>query len=343
MHSRAANPPSKSPEAGFSLTELLIASTAFTVIMTSAVAMLVNWQKMSGRSEADINATAMGAKALAQIANDIRVSTYLFHYASMSIIDNTLTANYSALGTGIYKNVNFASAKRIDLTFPIVTQGTTLDGPGGTTLNNTTFFAGHGNMDTSMIGETSTGSIPFLAMISDQPDGIQRPRYIAYWTGASTTPIKVKTGSGISSSFYNVPLYRMEATPSSNTVDSTPRCWYSTQDTIAAASATSSITFTVNNPGPSTIAINTGGVILTSNVNASITKVADIVVGGGLSHTFSLRNPHPYSNLSLISPFAATISLRTSRAYGGLKNMNDIYQMDTSAFARNVPLPQLTK
>lgn len=323
-------------QAGFTLTELMIASSAFVVILTGAVSMLVSWNRVNSQTEADLNATYTATMALRQMAEDVRVSTYLFHYATISINDMQTKPVLTYPNTG--KSNPFLEIKglhEIKLSFPPVTEGTTLDG----VPDYTVFFGNTHKVDYSLCGVTSQGSLPMLAMISDQPSGIQHPRYIVYWEGTSSTRLSTRTG--FAGDYYSVPLYRLEASPSSSGRDDTPKSWYTSRDTIATSSATSSLTFTLNNANASSSLVCGG---TTTDIKYRLAKIADVIVGTGLSHPFTLRNPHPYSNLSLISPYLATMSIRTSRASGpgGLRNDHDIYQMDTSAYARNVPLPSLS-
>lgn len=308
-------------EAGFTLTELIIASAAAAVIMTAAVSLLVQWQHTTASSEGDLNAIADGTRAIGQIADDVRLSTYLYHYATISITDNTGTLFTPTATT---------------LTFPIVTQGSTADNVPGNT-NPQPFF--NGRSATDMMGASSSGAIRMLAMISDQPNGLNQPRYIVYWVGQPIGQITQRTDGA---KFNLYPLYRLEASPSAANAVAPPTSWYTFRDAIATSSATSGFSITLNaglgtsrltdySPAPKTL-----------SVNYKFQRLANIVLGNGITDPFTLRNPHPYSNASLISPYEATVSILTARvpASGSIRGAVDFYRLSTKAFARNVPLPQ---
>jgi hypothetical protein len=118
-------------------------------------------------------------------------------------------------------------------------------------------------------------------------------------------------------------------------VDATPKGWYTFANKITDA-GTSSLTINlatkklIDGPSPEI------------GVDIKITKVADVVMGPGISNLFTLRNPHPYSNASMMSPYLATISVHTTGVKVGsyLKRRAEIFELNTQAFARNVPLPQ---
>lgn len=313
-------------QAGFSLTELLIASTAFVIIMSAAVTMMVQWQRTNGRAEGDITAINQAAKAIGQIADDIRMATYIYHYATISIEQSGLNppAFLSDSNPVTFRNMG------------IITQGTSADGLAAS------FFTGRG-VDTSMMGITSAGTSSILALISDQPYGLTRPRYILYWVGPVTDQLQARTERTTGN--LNVhPLYRLEASPSSNVTVASPTSWYSFKDPISSTAATSGIYLTLKAANSTIEDLWSNGVKRNSvPINYKVNKVADIVLGPGITGPFTLRNEHPFSNASLLSPYSATISLSTSRVgtKGAVRSGNvDVYTLTTSAFARNIPLPQ---
>ncbi|MNX72353.1 hypothetical protein D3C86_1037060 [compost metagenome] len=301
------------------MTELVIGSAAFLVILTSAIMMLTQWMKLTGESDRAIEATDRGARAIGQIASDIRMATYLYHYATVSITGD--------------KFANFGVK-----TMPVVTQS---DNDADLQGRNKAYFAARGG--SQLMGEKSPGSTNVLAMISDQPDGISRPRYIVYWLDDSAAEkaknqiIRYRTDGG-EEIYYLLPLYRLEASPSASNVDATPKGWYTFADKLSA-SGTSSLYIKVPEkklaeapfPAPKEL-----------DVNVRVSKVADVVMGPGISNLFTLRNPHPYSNASLMSPYLATVSIRTTGVKVGafLKRRAELFELNTQAFARNIPLPQ---
>lgn len=315
---RAQAPRSQS---GFTMTELVIGSAAFLVILTSAVMMLTQWMKTTGESDRAITATDKGAKAIGQIASDIRMATYLYHYATLSI-----TANAA-----------LPFAKVNGITLPVVTQsGNDADLQGRTTA----YFAARGGNE--FMGTKSRGATNVLAMISDQPYGISQPRYIVYWVDETVRDKLVHYKvDGSNDDYYLQPLYRLEASPSVAAVNSgddwTPRSWYTFQD-LLTSSGTSSLDIDLS---ANTLKANYGK-NLDITQSWRVTKVADIIQGPGITKIFTLRNPHPYSNASLMGPYLATVSVHTTgvRVGGYLKRRAEIFALNTQAFARNVPLPQ---
>lgn len=309
----ASNP---KPQSGFTMTELVIGSAAFLVILTSAITMLTQWMKATGESDRAIEATDTGARAIAQIASDVRMATYLYHNATISISGNADAHNFGTVH------------------MPVVTQGD----PEGKAKAAFDPEVTRGGSD--LIGINSTGARSVLAMISDQPYGISKPRYIIYWVDTTVNNRIV----GNNSDYFLQPLYRLEASPSAANVDATPRGWYTFSDKITATST-------------SDLYINLGTKKLAENslmnnaidIGYRVSKVTDVVIGPvptGAAATrpriFTLRNPHPYSNASLMSPYLATISIRTTgvKANGYLKRQAEIFELNTQAFARNIPLPQ---
>lgn len=314
-------------QAGFSLTELLIASTAFVIIMSAAVTMMVQWQRTNGRAEEDITSINQAARAIGQIADDVRMATYIFHYATISIEQSGVNAFRSSANPQTFRNIG------------IVTQARNADG-----LTDA-FFTSRG-VDISMMGVQSAGTSSILALITDQPYGLNRPRYILYWVGPTTSTLRARTERTTGGDLQIHPLYRLEASPSSNVAVASPTSWYSFRDRIGSTAATSGIYVTVqaNNVGTLEDFWSNGARRNTLNIGYKVTKVADIVMGTGISGPFTLRDEHPFSNASLLSPYSATISLATSRvgSNGSVRRGNvDVYTLSTSAFARNIPLPQL--
>lgn len=314
--------PPRQKQAGFTLTELLIASTAFVVIMAASMTMMVQWQRANGNSERDITSINQAAKAIGQIADDIRTATYLYHYATISIQQ-----------TGVSKFL----PNSVTFNMGIVTQGQNADGVGAN------FFTSRG-VDTSMMGIRSTGTSSILAMISDQPYGLNRPRYILYWVGPTTSTLRSRSGRTTGDLTVH-PLYRLEASPSSNVALAAPTSWYSFKDPISTTVATSGIQITLRaNDGTFADFWSTGVTRNSYTIGYKFNKMADIVMGPGIPGPFTIRNEHPFSNASLLSPYSATISLSTSRvgSNGAVRAGNvDVYTLGTSAFARNVPLPQI--
>lgn len=324
MQHQTATAQERQRQAGFSLTELMIASTAFVVIMGAAMSMMVQWQRVNGRSEGDINAINNAARAIGQIADDVRLATYIYHYATVSIEQNGVTEFRSRANPETFANIG------------IVTQGQTADG-----IPNS-FFTNRG-VPTSMMGVTSAGTSSILALITDQPYGLSRPRYILYWLGPSSGQIRARN---VGDELSVHPLYRLEASPSSNVAIASPTSWYTFGNPIGTTAATSGIYITLRTGNNSTIEdFWSNGVRRNSvNVNYRMNKLADIVMGRGINGPFTIRNEHPFSNASLLSPYSATVSISTSRlgeAGGGLRANNvDVYTLTTQAYARNIPLPQ---
>lgn len=314
-------------QAGFSLTELLIASTAFVVIMSAAVTMLVQWQRVNASAEGDITAINQAAKAIGLIADDVRMATYIYHYSTISIEQTAgVTAFSSKSNPETFRNMG------------IVTQWETADGLAQT------FFTDR-NVDTSMMGlKTPGGTSSVLALITDQPYGLSRPRYIIYWLGPATSQLKSRT-ERTEGDLTVHPLYRLEASPSSNLATASPTSWYSFKDSIKTTCATSGIYITLRTANSTLEDFWSNGVKKNSLlIGYKVTKLADVVQGEGISGPFTIRNHHPFSNASLLSPYSADIVLFTSRVgnNGSLRSGNlDVYSLSTSAFARNIPLPQI--
>ncbi len=325
MHVRhqSATRDQRQRQAGFSLTELLIASTAFVIIMSAAMSMMVQWQRVNGRSEGDITAINQAAKAIGQIADDVRMATYIYHYATISIEQNGVNEFRSSANPETFRNIG------------IVTQGAQADGVANT------FFTNRG-VPTSMMGVTSNGTSSILALITDQPYGLSRPRYILYWMGPSTGQLRGReTGDDLTVH----PLYRLEASPSSNVAVANPTSWYTFGNAISTTAATSGIYITLRTGSTSTIQdFWSNGVRRNSvTVNYRLNKMADIVMGRDINGPFTIRNEHPFSNASLLSPYSATVSISTSRVgnSGSVRGNNvDVYTLTTNAYARNIPLPQ---
>jgi len=323
-------------QAGFTLTELIIASGAFMVIMTASMAMLVQWQRMSGRSEADIKAVNQAASAMQQIMADVRQSTYMFQYATISIRVGNIGLNITADQNKLY---NF--------TIPEVLQATAPDpAPSPYTVNNA-FFASRG-LSTDLQGIGSTGSLPCLVLISDQPNGISQPRYIFYFVASPHGTVRARTGQTLYAGLNSLGvagLYRVEATPRNNAVDNLPRSWYAYNSSYATTSANSALYVDVE-PGVGASTLTYCATCSAVQATASITWLTDVLLDPGgananVPYPFTLRNPHPYSNSELVSPYEATVSLLVSRAFGGARaGKSDIFQINALGFARNVPLPQ---
>lgn len=313
-----------SRRAGISVAELLIAATAFVVILGAAMSLLINWQRMNTRSEADVTAMDNCTRAINRITEDVRAATYLYHYATISIKKSGGTL--------------------LQYELPIVTENATADDVAGDSWPQS-FFTDSNRASPDLMGKDSKGATTVLAMISDQPDGLNQPRYIIYWLGAPTAVLKSR-GDRISAGGTNLylrPLMRLEASPSNNLTNHIPDSWYTYQDRIAQTSAYSALYLTLDTT--SKLASNsamTGAI----DVVYKLQTLTDVVTGPELSEPFTLRNYHPYSNTALYSPTVATISLRTSKALGPLRARAndgrevDVFELNTLAFARNVPPPQ---
>lgn len=326
MHPTVTRPAKRRRQAGFSLTELLIASTAFVSIMAAAVTMLAQWQRVNGRAESDISAINQAATAIGQIADDVRMATYIYHYATISIEQSGVSVfTASTPPTENFKNIG------------IVTQDDDADGLPGT------FFTSRG-VPTSMMGVGGEGTSSVLALITDQPYGLNRPRYILYWMGPASGVLRGRT-ERTEGNLSVHPLYRLEASPSSAVAIASPTSWYSFKDPIKSTSATSGLYITLKAANSTLEDYWSAGVRRNSvTIGYKIKKVADIVMGPDIAGPFTLRNEHPFSNASLLSPYSAAITLTTSRVgnKGSLRSGNvDVYTLTTSAFARNIPLPQI--
>lgn len=321
MEKAAVNASNPKAQSGFTMTELVIGSASFVVILTSAIMMLSQWMKATGESDRAIEATDTGARAISQIATDIRMATYLYHYATVSIAANA-GQPFANFGTQY---------------LPIVTQSNNnSDLEGRTTAD----FSAANKGGNDLMGITSTGARNVLAMISDQPYGMSLPRYVVYWVDSSVQNKVVHyKADGSNDDYYLQPLMRLEASPSSTTVDATPKAWYTFADKLTGA-ATSSLYLDLT--GATARLAENAAFTNAVNVGVRITRVADVVMGPNISNIFTLRNPHPYSNASLMSPYMATISIRTTgvSANGYLKRRTEIFELNTQAFARNIPLPQ---
>lgn len=327
MHPTAPTPKNSRRQAGFSLTELLIASTAFVVIMSAAVTMMVQWQRTNGRAESDITAINQATKAIGRIADDVRMATYIYHYATISIAQTGTAQFRSSANPETFRNIG------------IVTQDKDADGLAASFFTNR-------NVPTSMMGVQSAGTSSILALITDQPFGLNRPRYILYWVGPSSGELLSRTGRTEGNLTVH-PLYRLEASPSSAVATASPTSWYNFRNPIGTTAATSGLYITLNGANSTLADQWSNGVTRNSyRIGFKINKMADIVLGPGINGPFTLRNEHPFSNASLLSPYSATISLSTSRIgeTGGLRAGNvDIYTLTTSAFARNIPLPETSQ
>ncbi len=363
----------KSP--GYSVTELVVASTVFLVLLTATTAILVEWNRRSRQADFELDSLNSASRALQQLNADLRVDQYVYHRAWIEVVD--LRAGGSgrgcglsdlgaggAAGTVIRKRSDTPAATREDdhplngIYIPLVPEAfPDLEKPGTT-----------GRVDE--VGEQfypindddgaskPVGAVRVLALATDQPHGSQNLRYIIYYLGGQKerlVPDARSTGTN-NPDLVVRPLFRLEGCVENRA----NLAWYSFDDRIDSK-ATSGFKITLNANGTTQLQVPSdvgpGGVTwgaLTSGFSTASdrmwrqTRLCDVVVGADNDaslNPFTLRNPHPYANAGIFSPYLATVSLhvkrndrRTIRWIGG--RPQDLFEVTSNAFVGNIPLPQ---
>ena len=366
--------PEKSP--GYSVTELVVASTVFLILLTATTAILVEWNRRGRQADFELDSLNSASRALQQLNSDLRVAQYVYHRAWIQVVDLRpggagRTSGQSDLGTSgtaatdIKKRADTDAGTLADdhplngTYIPLVPEGfPDLENPTNAVRVNEVgeqFYP----VDDDTNASKPVGAVRVLALATDQPFGILNLRYIIYYLGGQKerlVPDSRSTGTN-NPDLVVRPLFRVEGC-----VENRPNlAWYTMSDRIDTP-ATSGFKLTINTSGSTQFNLpdNVGA----NGVNWSPTamsgfstaadrmwrqvRLCDVVVGSDDNaslNPFTLRNPHPYANAGIISPYLATVSLhvkrndrRTIRWIGG--KPQDLIEVTSTAFVGNIPLPQ---
>jgi hypothetical protein len=328
---------------GYTIAELLVASSAFLLLLTATTSILVEWNRRTREADIELDAVNSASMAIQRIATDYRSAYYVYNYAQIRVVDgaspkvrdNGLKDDGTTVGDAATVNHS---------TIPLVSQNDPLDVATEDTAVNTSHVPSR-----VLMGVTSTGSIRTLAMATDQPAGLKNLRYIVYYLGKAIRVLKPGEGSvGTTRDLVERPLYRLEGV-----VENRDPIGFYSMASKASDVATSGFRVNIPTTGAPTVDLVTGkntftGVGGATLASASIQRISNVVVGTDQDATlnpFTLRNPHPYSNAGLYSPYLATVSLRVNRSNRATIRWRDgrpldLLEVSTQAFAGNLQLPQ---
>jgi hypothetical protein len=194
-------------------------------------------------------------------------------------------------------------------------------------------------------------------MTSDQPFGFKNLKYIVYYLGGRRYDlVPTSRSNGETRNLVVRPLYRLEG----YVTDKENIGWYSMSSSIASTpNPTSGFQIRIDANGKTSISTPKSdgsfnpplpGYVLSEDADRhwKLSNLCDVVVGTDKDaslNPFTLRNPHPYSNLGLYSPYQATISLRVQRydrrviRWSGGRPL-DLLEVSARAFVGNIPMPQ---
>ncbi len=339
--------PRQSP--GYSVTELLVASSVFLGILTLVTSLLVEWNRRSRDADFELDALNKASRAISYLTSDLRTAQYVYHHAYIHVKDERAgqAGRSSALadsGTGTIGSQGNTTQALNGKYIPLVVE----DVP----QNEVTPHVGRQFFP----GERAPGAVRVLAMTSDQPYGFKNLKYIVYYLGGRRYDLVPNSrSSGATRTLVVRPLYRLEG----YVTDQANIGWYSMSSSIATTpTATSGFQIRIDTNGATSIFtpdvngnFNTAlgyGLSTAADRHWKLSNLCDVVVGVDTDDSFNpftLRNPHPYSNLGLYSPYQATISLRVQRydrrviRWSGGRPL-DLLEVSARAFVGNIPMPQ---
>lgn len=346
-----------------------MASSVFLLLLTATTSILVEWNRRSRQADFELASLNDASRAIQYITTDLRAAQYVYHRAWIQVIDARTggEARSSGLGdppagggaTTVISLRHNTDTRALNGTYiPMVAEATPdLEGTAGVTTEvGRQFFPfdDAGN-------PRNPGAVRVLAMATDQPFGIRNLRYILYYLGAVTqTLVPDRRSNGTTRNLVTRPLFRMEGVADGQS----NLGWYTMAQDITTP-ALSGFQIKVVNDNTTEIrtpqSIDGAGAVQWTSASGSLSTQADrrwklvrlceVVVGlqdDASLNPFTLRNPHPYANRSLISPYQATISLRVRRndrrtmRWSAGKPL-DLIEVSSRAFVGNVPMPQPPK
>lgn len=322
---------------GHSLAELLIGLFAFSMILTSITFMLNRWQQTTTVTRAQRELAVTANAALQQIMRDVREASYIYHWmeldvriASPEIPRTNMGAPYQVL-TGYGPGGADPNGTRI----PAISHRTQGAGLGAIPTTEGGDGGGLGEPDVNLRMRGDPGEAnKTLALVSLSADGLARPRYIIYFAAAEPPSAANRDDTHH--------IFRFAFWP---TADAPADNWYPMNKTFGAQAATGSLVIRANagagNPG--TIARAGGGTVngtwrlskLYTTVNRPPVDLRDPSREFADS-LFFIRQLHPWSDETPISPLLVEATVVPAKRYGG-----KIYSFPINgrAYARNVAMP----
>lgn len=299
---------------GFSLVELTVGATIFSIIMAAAFFLLIRYGQVSARGEAVSEALNWGRTAITKINDDIRQSRYLYHYTQVKFQPNTKVDGISVQ----------QGLPGLALTYPIVTAGPFIGGnvPGYT--------------ETAGIGSLVTDSITMMA------GTLAEPRYICWMRHPGPADPRAPTAAEKAYEKIWYRLIRLEMKCGEFKSTSTQGKWLDMSQKWSAfgshPASRSVITFVDQDR--------------TIGDQACTTSKIQVYGHAANSNIFKWENPHPYSSEGPMSPYWVTTTLNMGNPFnnqlrsgskGGLLIADGWHiqsvTLTSQSYAQNVTMP----
>ncbi|GEM_PF-5379336 len=317
-------------ERGYSLAEMMIGLFAFSLILSSIIFLLTRWQQTTAITRVQRSLALDAREALRQISADVREASYIYHWAELDVkIHSNAIPGHSAADP--YEVKTGVKASNGKWAIPAVTTRVFA----GANLKTVPSIMGQfGLGEPSLTGRltgTATESWNTLALASISDGGLARPTYVIYF--AYALPASDDDVNNV---------YRFQFQPAVNAPADT---WYPMSETFAAQPASRSLIIKANANGTGTITRVTGGGG-TVNGNWQLKKLFSTInhapanaqdprrqFANGL---FYIRQLHPWSDETPISPFLVEAAVIPSERFGGRIASFPLFGR---AYARNVAMP----
>ncbi len=299
---------------GFSLVELTVGASIFSIIMGAAFFLLIRYGQVAARGEAISEALNWGRTAIGKINEDVRQARYLYHYTQVSF-----QAGLKVDGISIQQGL-----PGLALTYPIVTAGPFIGGPVP------------GYTDTAGVGYLLTDSLTMMG------GTLAEPKYMCWLRhpGPADPVAPTVTELGYKKLWYR--LIRVEM-----------KCGEFTSATVQGKWLDMSQkwpTFGAHPASRSTLVFADRDQLFGGQTcSASTIQVFGYAANPGI---FRWVDKHPYSAEGPMSPYWVEVSLQMGNPFnnqlrtgksGGYMIANDWYiqsvALTSAAYAQNVTMP----
>lgn len=328
-------------ERGYSLAEMMIGLFAFSMILGSIVFLITRWQHTTSLTRLQRSLAMEARQAMQLIMNDIREASYIYHWTELDVsiatpeIPGSSAFDPYNVVTGYTRNgVNEVNGTWI----PAVTSAAFAPGAIAAVGNRAGEFGlGEDDLTARLDGKAEERGTT-LALVSLSEGGLMRPTYIVYFAARDPD----------SDDEVNY-VYRFSFQPS---VDAPADTWHPMNATFAEQAAT-----VTDATRSLTITANPGNVGVLRKVTGDMGDVPGTWQLRKLFKTinrapnpnnptdprrqfargmFYIRQLHPWSSETPISPQLVEVTLIPSQRYG---NRIVNFALFDRAYARNVALP----
>ncbi len=306
---------------------------AFSMILGSIIFLLTRWQETTSLTRIQRSLATDAREAIQLIMKDVREASYIYHWGNLDVtiatdeIPGSSAFDPYQVKTGYLQG----GGSNPDGTWmPAVTVTDFAAGAKASVGNLVGAFGlGEDELDKRLDGN-SEESNHTLALVSLSAGGMGRPTYIVYF--AAPVP---DSDDQVHS------IYRFQFQP---TAEEPADTWYPMDRTFAAqAPATRSLQITAN-PGGAGVITKVTGTMADVAGTWRLQKLFDTVNGNSddpsvpsyVRGLFTVRQLHPWSNETPISPLLVEATIVPSQRYGGRIASFALFDR---AYARNVALP----